>query len=600
MRTIWLGAAGAMLIIITGWAIPKEESRGVQTARACFKAEAPLFAASCVELDSAIQSLGADAARLYLARKKLLACRLHYKKIEAFLEYFFTNAAHVYNSPPKFEPEEPFMEYQSPEGLQVIEALLYDTNVLSHKTELIQQAETVSSSAADLSALLYDLDADDAQVMESIKLEIIRIMTLGITGYDAPLLKSGIEESAIALVSAQRQLQPFLIPADNCSDSLKQALAAAIGYLKARAGDARDFDSFDRLLFLRDYCIPLQHQLNAFTRERGLITKETGALNPQADNLFSPDALDPNHFPGARYPALEANNLASRANEVALGAKLFQDPTLSGTGQKSCASCHAPDKGFTDRLPTSLSIDNHTSLNRNSPTLLYAAYQYSQFWDGRAKSLEEQISSVLHDPREMQANDSTMALKPWSEQQIVEALASYVRSLHPMNSAFDRFMKGNNKALTISQQKGANLFMGKAQCATCHFLPLFNGLIPPDYAATEFEVLGATKTMDFIHPVISEDKGRFNAYPLPFNNRSFKTPTVRNAALTFPYMHNGAFSSLEKVVEFYNKGGGGGLGLDVPEQTLPTRSLGLSEVEQKELIDFLNALSDRGSPHRQN
>jgi cytochrome c peroxidase len=582
MRRTWLGAAGAILMITIGWALPKQESRGVQAARAYFKAEAPLFAASCAALDSAIRGIGADSAiqagHLELARQKLLICRLHYKKIEAFLEYFFTNAAHVYNSPPKFEPEEPYMEFQAPVGLQVIEALLYDTNALSHKAELIQQAETVASSATDLPALLYDLDADDGQVLESLKLEIIRVMTLGITGYDAPLLKSGLAEAQVSLMAIQTQLQPFLIPGDKRSDSLGDALTKAIKYFP-KSGD---FDSFDRLTFLRDYCIPLQHQLSALTRERGLLIKEAGALNSQADNLFSANALSIDHF--APGPNNTADTGTSTKGDAREGERLFNDQSLSANGTRSCATCHSPDKGFTDRLPNSISIDGHAPLTRNAPTLLYCAYQYSQFWDGRAKSLEEQITTVLNDPREMGGH---------AQPQIVKALAAYVRSLHPLNSPFDQYMQGNNKALTASQQAGANLFMGKAQCATCHFLPLLNGLIPPDYAATEFEVLGTTASEDFAHPVLSTDKGRYDVYGLPFNKGSFKTPTVRNAALTYPYMHNGAFASLDKVVEFYNKGGGGGLGLDIPEQTLPVTPLGLSIQEQTELIDFLKALTDK-------
>jgi cytochrome c peroxidase len=103
--------------------------------------------------------------------------------------------------------------------------------------------------------------------------------------------------------------------------------------------------------------------------------------------------------------------------------------------------------------------------------------------------------------------------------------------------------------------------MGKAQCATCHFIPLFNGLIPPDYALTEFEVLGTTSTDRLDHPHLSRDPGRYTLYPFPFFKGAFKTPTVRNAALTGPYMHNGAFRDLNRLMDFYNKGGGAGLGL---------------------------------------
>src|ERR1700685_2376383 len=107
-------------------------------------------------------------------------------------------------------------------------------------------------------------------------------------------------------------------------------------------------------------------------------------------------------------------------------------------------------------------------------------------------------------------------------------------------------MRGESGKLSAAAIKGANLFLGKAQCGTCHFMPLFNGLIPPDYALSEFEVLGTTATDRFTKGVrLSKDEGRYKQYPLPFFKGAFKTPTVRNAALTAPYMHNGAFSSLE-------------------------------------------------------
>ena len=134
--------------------------------------------------------------------------------------------------------------------------------------------------------------------------------------------------------------------------------------------------------------------------------------------------------------------------------------------------------------------------------------------------------------------------------------------------------------------------MGRAQCATCHFAPLFNGLIPPDYAVTEFEVLGTTGTDKLDKPHLSKDQGRYNVYPFPFYKGAFKTPTVRNSAGTAPYMHNGSFGSLEKVLEFYNRGGGQGLGLDMPSQTLSSHPLGLSKKEMQDIIYFLDALTD--------
>ena len=234
----------------------------------------------------------------------------------------------------------------------------------------------------------------------------------------------------------------------------------------------------------------------------------------------------------------------------------------------------------------SIGFDGHQRLDRNAPTLLYSAYQFDQFWDGRARSLEQQIRTVLRDVREMHADTV--------KETDVMAIAAYVRSLHPFNSPFDLYIRQESDRLSTAAKKGANLFMGKAQCATCHFIPLFNGLIPPDYALSEFEVLGTTATDSFVGKGkrLSSDVGRYKLYPFDFFKGAFKTPTVRNAAVTYPYMHNGVFRTLETLMEFYNKGGGAGLGLSVPDQTLSSSPLRLSVEEEKDIILFIHALTD--------
>ncbi len=341
---------------------------------------------------------------------------------------------------------------------------------------------------------------------------------------------------------------------------------------------------------MRQALLPLQHQLSLFIRERVLELNTNRVLNYQAENLFSPDALLPENFPGG-HPGSGGHSGERGGSLAELGKKLFSDPSLSGNGQKSCASCHSPDKMFTDRLPRSIAFDGHHLLDRNAPSLLYSGFQYNQFWDGRARSLEEQIRTVLHDPREMKADTTTLTQKGGIDR-IATAIAAFVRTLHPMNSPFDRYMRGETGTLSARAIKGANLFMGKAQCATCHFIPLFNGLVPPDYAMTEFEVLGSTRTDRLDKTALSPDAGRYKIYPFPFYKGAFKTPTVRNAALTYPYMHNGAFRDLKKLMEFYNRGGGAGLGLRVPDQTLSSVPLHLSPGEIDDIILFIHALTD--------
>jgi cytochrome c peroxidase len=134
--------------------------------------------------------------------------------------------------------------------------------------------------------------------------------------------------------------------------------------------------------------------------------------------------------------------------------------------------------------------------------------------------------------------------------------------------------------------------MGKAQCGTCHFAPVFNGSIPPFFNRSEYEVLGVPSLTTSVKKFEDPDLGRYELYPVATYKRAFKTPTVRNAARTGPYMHNGCFKSLEEVIDFYNKGGGAGIGLASKEQTLPEKKLHLTKEEISEIVAFIGSLTD--------
>jgi cytochrome c peroxidase len=176
------------------------------------------------------------------------------------------------------------------------------------------------------------------------------------------------------------------------------------------------------------------------------------------------------------------------------------------------------------------------------------------------------------------------------EWQLQNAIASYIRSLNKFNSKFDTHFQGTSTTLSSEEQLGFNLFAGKAKCATCHFIPLFNGTVPPIYKKTEQEVVGTPQVKN--GKIISPDLGRFTQYKMAQLKNAFKTPTLRNVAQTAPYMHNGVFTTLEEVVDFYNKGGGIGTGINVENQTLPSDALNLTAVEQKALVAFMKTLSD--------
>ena len=173
---------------------------------------------------------------------------------------------------------------------------------------------------------------------------------------------------------------------------------------------------------------------------------------------------------------------------------------------------------------------------------------------------------------------------------VIKALSSYIGTLNGFDSKFDRNIRAEEDTFTEEEKHGFNLFMGKALCATCHFVPLTNGTVPPFFTETEKEVIGVPETAKNLG--LDGDYGFYWQYKADLHKGMFKTPTVRNSALTAPYMHNGVYQTLEEVINFYNKGGGAGLGFDLPHQTLPFDELNLTQEEQQALVAYLKTLSD--------
>ena len=295
-----------------------------------------------------------------------------------------------------------------------------------------------------------------------------------------------------------------------------------------------------------------------------------------------------------------------------MGKLLFSDPVLSGSGTRSCQSCHQPEKVFTDGLAKNTIIGKTELLGRNTPTLINAALQPALFYDLRVNSLEEQSHSVVQSEKEMHGSMSLSVKQLWNDKkyrqmflnafpnedksqidtfEVMNAIGSYMRSLVFLNSRFDFYMRGNKTALNSNEINGFNLFMGKAKCATCHFMPLFNGTLPPAFKKMESEVIGVPEKIS--GQTIDPDLGRYNIIHVESFRHAFKIPTVRNAARTGPYMHNGVFNSLDQVLDFYNKGGGVGSGIRIENQTLPLDKLGLTEEERKDIIDFIGSLDSK-------
>jgi len=210
---------------------------------------------------------------------------------------------------------------------------------------------------------------------------------------------------------------------------------------------------------------------------------------------------------------------------------------------------------------------------RNTPTLINAALQPAQFYDLRATSLEDQVRDVIQNPDEMHSEMQVATDKLWHNGQyrklfseayphlqriavdtfeVMNALSSYVRSLTAVNSRFDAYMQGDTKILSTTEVNGFNLFMGKAKCSTCHYLPLFNEALPPRYMQMDAEVIGVPQQKNGKR--IDQDPGLYAIQSGVFNRHAFKTTTVRVAALTAPYMHNGVFRSWKKLLIFTKKG----------------------------------------------
>ncbi len=276
-------------------------------------------------------------------------------------------------------------------------------------------------------------------------------------------------------------------------------------------------------------------------------------------------------------------------NKIELGRKLFFDKRLSKDNSISCATCHVPGKAYSDGRARAVGI-NQTTLSRRSPSLLNSAYNPVQFWDGRAKSLEEQALLPMLGKNEMDMGNQKVLLvrirklpeyrrkfrlafeREVNVVDIKRAIAAFERTLITPNSVFDRYATGDKGALTDQQKRGLILFIGKASCTQCH-----NG---PNFTDNRFHSLGL---LPGEHKC--RDVGRFVVSKNPADRCAFKTPSLRSATQQTHFMHDGSLESLSKVIVFYNDGGGKG-----PKSNLLFQ-LHLTDTEQRDLLSFLEALA---------
>lgn len=311
-------------------------------------------------------------------------------------------------------------------------------------------------------------------------------------------------------------------------------------------------------------------------------------------------------------PTPEDNPLTEA--KIVLGKRIFEDAGLSGDGSVSCQTCHLPDHGYA--VPTPLGPAYPTKAERrNSPTLINVAYNLPLIWDGRAGALDKQalgpIGNVLHMNNNldlmvetMKTDDSYVAAfeeafsgGAITQERIAKAIGSFERTLVFDDSPLDRYMSGDTAALDDAEKRGLALFMGKGNCAACHNGPnltdnaFYNLGVPDEHVTGDPKILAsirfdAKRTGYEGWADLEEDPGRAQITHDPADLGAFRTMGLRNIEQSSPYMHNGAFETLEEVVRFYNAGGG-----DHPNKTPALEPLDLNDQEITDLVTFMQALT---------
>lgn len=540
--------------------------------------------------------------------------RIQLKKIDFWLRYFEPNAYKKINGPLPVEWEtEVFEKYEKPykrEGAGLTVAEIYLNGADLEKSLLLEyiRSSIIATETYETDGITKNLKSPDAFFLCN-RLYLLNLATIYSTGFECPNTKKIIPELEQMLADVNQIYAAYNQSfSEKTLDSNYQELYnQTINFVK---NQPKDYTQFDHFTFIKDYINPLFKLNQQFILNYQVLSKSNldYTLN---DNAFS-------IFDKSVFFAQNQNGIYSRIKDPmvlkeidSIGKLLFYDPILSGNNLRSCVSCHKSDDYFTNTtLKTAIQYDEKTSLTRNTPSLINAPYNHLIMTDGKLLSLQEQAKTVITNPIEMGSHEEaalakilscptykkafkkfakyTPAQKKISLEHVFSALTTYYSKFSQYYAPFDDAMN-KNKTLQSDEIKGFNLFMSKAQCATCHFLPTFSGIKPP-FIGNEFEVIGVPSDTTIVQ--LDRDKGRYDVNPAAETLNAFRTSTIRNTEKTKPYMHNGVFKTLEEVINFYNRGAGIGHQLVVPNQTATSDSLYLSQVEKKQLISFIKSLNE--------
>jgi cytochrome c peroxidase len=545
--------------------------------------------------------------QLYLTRKVL-------KKSDLWTRYLEATTYRALNGPLPVEWEvEVFEKLEKPYrrpgyGLSVFENALDSgvTNKDSLKSILTHSINALPVYTAD--SVTQNLGSYDHFFLCN-RLFLLNLAAIYTTGFECPNNDSIIPE-----------LQTMLDEVNTIYIMYNQSFKSApikddyfIAYSKLRdfvRNQPRNFEQFDNYTYLRDYVNPLFALNQQYIRDYNVTSHSFNdyTLSNDVNSVFDKNLYAGQNVLGI-YSGVKDQKVITEIK--AIGKLLFYDPILSGNNERSCASCHKPTEHYTDTsVATALNFNDKTNLPRNTPSLLNVIHNHLLMLDGKHISLQNQARGVITSPNEMGGKEDevvqkVMSCKEYKEafekfknytyknkevtfDHIISAITAYEGDFSDYTAPFDDAMNKKTDASAECKQ-GFNLFMGKAQCGTCHYVPMFSGIRPP-YVESEFEVIGVPT--DKNATALSNDSGRADIYYSKEMLHAFRTNTVRNSSYTKPYMHNGVFTTMRQVIDFYNAGGGAGKGLKVPNQSLSPKPLHLTEQEITELLTFIKSLDE--------
>jgi cytochrome c peroxidase len=547
-------------------------------------------------------------------RVQIEAARLELKNIDFWIRYFEPNAYRRINGPLPVEWEnEVFEKFEPPyrregAGLSLAELSLDQTPLLKDSlVQLIKRSEeAVKTFEAD--SITGQLNSYSHFFLAN-RLFLLNLAAIYTTGFECPDTNHVVPELRSMLLGTKEIYNSYnqSFPENPLPGEYLEKYEKTISFVEMQGNGFSSFNHFD---FIRDFVNPLfamnQKLINDYNARS--INYNDYTLNNNALSIFDKSLYASQNTKGL-YSMVEDEKTLQEIRYI--GKLLFYDPILSGNNMRSCASCHKPTEYFTDTTNgLAFQFDKQQRLPRNTPTLINSVYNHLLMLDGKHISLQAQGKDVITNPNEMNSNGKELIKKVLSckvyreafksflkltpEEKditinhIVSAITYYDGSYSRFYSPFDNAM--NNKASVSDETKrGFNLFMSRAKCATCHFVPNFNGVKPP-YIGSEFEVLGTPGDTSFKN--LSPDEGRYMINKAPETLHAFRTGSIRNAEFTKPYMHNGVFNSLEEVIDFYDVGGGQGKKLVVTNQTLAGDSLHLTKTDKKELLAFIYSLNE--------